>query len=188
MQIPCTITRELFPDRDRAGRPYTVEFVHYADAATGSHVRTKANIIRVATTPHQHERSGKGVESRRITTGRLSDSGNVYLDATENPAIRISVAYYSGMACASHVLAVRDGRVVTEWIGPEEFADRFRECSVPPLIAARALDSVGRFGGIDAEAHRYLLFALGAPAWRIALNTYESVVRDRWARLVRHFI
>ncbi|WP_239664578.1 hypothetical protein [Burkholderia cepacia] len=111
----------------------------------------------------------------------------MYLDATENPAIRVSVAYHGGKASASHVLAVRDGRVVTEWIGPQEFADRFRECSVPPLIAARALDSVGRFGGIDAEAHRYLLFALGAPAWRIALNTYESVVRDRLARLVRHF-
>ncbi|MDF0506870.1 hypothetical protein POK33_39650 [Burkholderia cenocepacia] len=173
-------------DRDRAGRPYTVEFVHYADAATGSHVRTKANIIRVATTPRQLERSGKGLDRRPIPTGRLRDCGPVYLDDSENPAIRISVGYHAGMVRSFHVLAVRDGRVVTERIDAQQFAARFRECGVPPLIAARALESIGRSGGIEYEARRYLLYALAAPAWQIALHTCETILRGQLARLAQH--
>lgn len=188
MQIPCTITRELFPDRDRAGRHYTVEFVHYANAATGAHVRTKANITPTPTAPGQTRDSAHDVEHRQPIGARVRDCGAVYLDAFENPAIRISVGYQAGKVCSSHVLAVQDGRVVSEWISADQFTIRFRECTVPPLIAARALESIGRSGGIEADASRYLLYALGAPAWRIALNTHATILRDRLTRFTQHIV
>jgi hypothetical protein len=111
--------------------------------------------------------------------------GNVYLDARQNPAIRLSFGYNHLTRRTTQVLTVRGGRVVIEWMTPEAFAAAYEESDIPPLVAARALDSIGRAGGIDPEARRYLLFALNAPAWRLALNAYGFVFREKCTRVVR---
>jgi hypothetical protein len=48
MQILCNVKRERFTDTDRAGRPYTMELVHYMNANTGERVLTKGYIVPTA--------------------------------------------------------------------------------------------------------------------------------------------
>ena len=184
MQIPCTITREHYADTDRAGRSYTLEFVHYAHAETGNRVRTKAHIIStvapVNCEPDARETQLRGTDPARVTT-----RSTVYLDANENPAIRLSFGYSHQTRSTTQVLTVKDGRVVTQWMTPEQFDADYAESDVPPLVAAHALLSIGRAGGIDPTAHRYLLFALNAPAWRLAFNAYGCVARNWIKRMTQ---
>jgi hypothetical protein len=185
MQIPCTITREHFPDTDRAGRPYTLEFVHYAHAVTGDPVRTKAHILRNTPAPAEVRTFPRASSRQEPQKARDPARSTVYLDAEQNPAIRVSFGYSHQTRRATQVLGVRGGRVVMEWMTPEQFEANFVESDVPPLVAARALESIGRVGGIDPNALRYLLFALNAPAWRIALNAYGFIVRKKIARIAQ---
>ena len=53
MRILCNVSREQFQSVDRAGRPYTMQLVHYSNAATGQLIRTRgfilpANSVRIA--------------------------------------------------------------------------------------------------------------------------------------------
>lgn len=185
MQIPCNITRELFPATDRAGRPYTLEFVHYAHAVTGDPVRTKAHILRCASAPAQVREQPRTVSANTAQRPRDPARSTVYLDGAQNPAIRVSFGYSHQTRYTTQVLAVRDGRVVMDWVTPEQFEAEYVECNVPSLVAARALESIGRVGGIDPDALRYLLFALDAPAWRIALNGYGLIIREKIGRFMQ---
>lgn len=177
MQIPCTITREHYADTDRAGRPYTLEFVHYAHAETGNRVRTKAHIIPTVA-PVNREPDARETQLRVTNSASVATRSTVYLDANETPAIRLSIGYSHQTRCTTLVLTVKAGRVVTQWMTPEQFDADYVESDVPPLVAAHALSSIGRVGGIDPEAQRYLLFALNAPAWRLAFNAYGFIARD----------
>ena len=87
MQIPCTITREQFADTDLAGRPYTLEFVHYAHAQTGERVRTKAHIIPALPARARNMKARRECKANDREAPAQS-RGNVYLDARQNPAIR----------------------------------------------------------------------------------------------------
>ncbi|ABX19852.1 hypothetical protein L0Y81_30000 (plasmid) [Burkholderia multivorans] len=180
MQIPCTITREHYADIDRAGRSYTLEFVHYAHAETGNRVRTKAHIIPTVE-PFNREPDAPECQLTGTDPARPTTRSSVYLDANENPAIRLSFGYSHQTRATTQVLAVERGRVVTQWMTQEQFDAEYAESDVPPLVAAHALMNIGRTGGIDPTAHRYLLFALNAPAWRLALNAYGAVARN-WIR------
>jgi len=187
MQIPCTITREHFADTDRAGRPYTLEFVHYAHAETGRRVRTKAHILpsmtHTTSTPREANETAQQVEARGWSDTREP----VYLDADRNPAILVSFGYSRHTARTTQVLTVSDGRVVSAWITPDEFDAHFVESSVPFLVAAHALENIGRAGGMDTAARHYLLLALNAPEWKIALHTYGMIVRNKLARIAQQF-
>lgn len=185
MQIPCTITREHFSDIDRAGRPYILEFVHYAHAVTGDPVRTKAHILNNAPAPAEMRTPPRALCSQETKSARDSSRNTVYLDADQNPAIRVSFGYSHQTPYTTQVLGVHGGRVVMEWMTPGQFEANFVESDMPPLVAARALESIGRVGGIAPDALRYLLFALSAPAWRIVLNAYGFIVRAKIARIVQ---
>lgn len=188
MQIPCTITREHFADTDRAGRPYTLEFVHYAHAETGRRVRTKAHIFPSMTLTNSTRPETNETAQQLEARDRSDASEPVYLDAVRNPAILVSFGYSRHTARTTQALTVRDGRVVSVWITPEEFEAQYVESSVPFLVAAHALKNIGRAGGIDTEARNYLLLVLNAPAWRVALHSYSMIVRSKLARIAQQFI
>ncbi|WP_260434130.1 hypothetical protein [Burkholderia stagnalis] len=111
-----------------------------------------------------------------------------YLDAYQNPAILVSFGYSRHTARTTQVLTVRDGRVVSAWITPDEFDAQYVESGVPFLVAAHALENMGRAGGVDTEARNYLLLVLNAPTWRIALHSYCMIVRSKLARIAPQFI
>ena len=102
---------------------------------------------------------------------------HAYLDATENPAIRLAFGYSATSDRTTQVLAVRAGRVVLHRMTPAQFDAEYAESSVPHSVALRALESLARSQGCELQARRTLLWLLNAPHWR--LMVVDGLIRIR---------
>lgn len=80
MSIRCSVTREKFLSEDTSGRPYTMELVHYTNAATGQLVRTKGYILP-SNTVHVAEDPANRTETPTGRVNKLAELGERAADS-----------------------------------------------------------------------------------------------------------